>query len=126
MTNQHANTTNAMPITRNEGWGFHGTMREHAAQAWPLAMAAVSNATGASLESVRLFLDSAFGRHFADEVLDVLRAGQPLATAIDTVTDRWMAHTVGRQICHIYGIPRGLPRLTGFVTACEIADELSV
>ena len=123
MSKQHANTTNPMPITRNEGWGFHGTMREHAAQAWPLAMAAVSNATGASLESVRLFLDSGFGRHFADEVLDALLAGQTLAGAINTITSRWMARRIGSRTSQTYGIPRGLPHLAGFVAACEIEED---
>ncbi len=120
------NTTHPIPATRNEGWGFHGTMREHAVEAWPLAMTAVSNATGAPLESVRLFLDSAFGRHFADEVLDALLAGQALGGAIDAITSRWMARRIGGRTSQTYGIPRGLPHLTGFVTACEIEDELSV
>ncbi|ARU21574.1 cytochrome C oxidase assembly protein [Ralstonia solanacearum] len=125
MTKQNTNITNPMPITRNEGWGFYGTMREHAIEAWPLAMTAVSNATGASLESARRFLDSGFGRHFADEVLNALHAGQTLAFAIDGVTGRWMEYRIGRQASHTYDIPRGLPRLTGFVSACDIAHDLA-
>ncbi len=116
------NTTHPIPATRNERWGFHDTMREHAAEAWPLAMTAVSNATGASLESVRLFLDSAFGRHFADEVLDALLVNQTLSAAIDAITSRWMARRIGSRTSHTYGIPRGLPHLTGFVAACEIEE----
>ncbi|MCL9851888.1 hypothetical protein RSP673_019420 (plasmid) [Ralstonia solanacearum P673] len=119
------NTADPIPATRNEDWGFYGTMKGRAAEAWPLAMAAVSNAAGSSLESVRLFLDSAFGRHFADEVLGTLLAGQTLAAAIDAITDRWMARQIGSRTNRTYGIPRGLPHLTGFVTACEIEDELT-
>lgn len=103
------NTTHPIPATRNEGWGFHGTMRGHAAKARPLAMTAVSNATGSLLESVRLFLDSAFGRHFADEVLDALLASQTLVAAIDAITSRWMARRIGSRTSKIYGIPHGLP-----------------
>ncbi|WP_412771280.1 hypothetical protein [Ralstonia syzygii] len=80
-----------MPATRNEGWGFYGTMRERAAEAWPLAMTTVSKATGSSLEAMCLFLDSSFGRHFADEVLNALHAGQVLAAAIDAAATVWMS-----------------------------------
>ena len=111
------NTTNAMPATRNEGWGFYGTMKERAAEAWPLAMTAVSKA-------VRLFLDSSFGRHFADDFCNALHRGQALADAIDFTAALWMQRKSNGRLSEIYGIPRGLPHLTAFVTACEIADEL--
>ena len=57
-------TTDTIPATQNDAWGFWGTMNEHASAAWPLAMTAISDATGQPLESVRIFLDSRFGRHF--------------------------------------------------------------
>lgn len=38
-----------------------------------------------------LFLDSSFGRHFADEVLNALHAGQVLAAAIDAAATVWMS-----------------------------------
>lgn len=28
-------TTNQIPTTQNEAWGFWGTMNEHASAAWP-------------------------------------------------------------------------------------------
>lgn len=115
--------TNAIPATRNEAWGFWGTMHEHAAAAWPLAMTAISEATGQSLESVRIFLDSRHGRHFADSVLDGLHAGRSLADAIGAATQQWMGWKIGRQTSKDYGIPRGRPYLTGFVIHCEITDE---
>ncbi|MCA3423623.1 MAG: DUF3489 domain-containing protein [Roseomonas sp.] len=31
--------------TENQDWGFWGTMREHAAEAWPIAFTAIHNAT---------------------------------------------------------------------------------
>ena len=116
-------TTTQIPATQNEAWGFWGTMTENAAAAWPLAMNAISEATGQPLESVRIFLDSRHGRHFADDVQNGLYRGQALQDAIDGATQQWMGWTIGRQTCKQYGIPRSLPYLTGFVIHCEISDD---
>ena len=119
------NTTTQIPATQNESWGFYGTMNEHAEAAWPLAMTAISDATSQPLESVRIFLDSRHGRHFADDVQNGLYAGATLADAIEQATARWMGWTIGRSTSKQYGIPMGLPYLTGFVIHCEIT-ELSI
>ncbi|WP_337072662.1 hypothetical protein [Aeromonas veronii] len=116
-------TTNQIPATQNDNWGFWGTMNEHASAAWPLAMVAISDATSQPLESVRTFLDSRHGRHFADDVQNGLYEGKALADAINAATQRWMGGTIGRQTSKQYGIPRGLPYLTGFVIHCEIVEE---
>ncbi|CAG0983294.1 hypothetical protein BURK2_01968 [Burkholderiales bacterium] len=117
------NTNQQIPATQNEAWGFWGTMNEHANAAWPLAMTAISDATSQPLESVRVFLDSRHGRHFSDDVQNGLYRGQPLADAVTAATQQWMGWTIGRQTSKQYGIPRGLPYLTGFVIHCEIAEE---
>ena len=117
------NTNQQIPATQNEAWGFWGTMNEHAAAAWPLALAAIADATSQPLESARAFLDSRFGRHFADEVHNGLFDGKSMKDAIDAATTKWMGWTIGRQTSKDYGIPRGLPYLTGFVIHCEIVDE---
>ena len=117
------NTNQQMPATQNDAWGFCGTMNEHASAAWPLAMHAISAATRQPLESVRIFLDSRHGRHFADDVQNGLYEGKALAKAINAATHRWMSWTIGRQTSKQYGIPRGLPYLTGFVIHCEIVEE---
>jgi len=119
-------TADTIPPSRNEAWGFWGTLNHHASAAWPLAMAAVSDATGQPLESVRIFLDSRHGRHFADEVRNGLVRGRPLADAINAATGQWMDWKIGRQTSKDYGIPRGLPYLTGFVIHCELTDEGTV
>ena len=119
------NTTTQIPATQNESWGFWRTMESQANAAWPLAMTAISDATGQPLESVRVFLDSRHGRHFADDVQNGLFRGQTLADAINSATQRWMGWTIGRSTSKQYGIPKGLPYLTGFVIHCEIT-ELSV
>ena len=116
-------TAKTIPVTRNEAWGFWGTMDAHAQAAWPIAMNAISDATGQPFEAVRAFLDSRHGRHFADEVQNGLYRGQTLADAIHAATHQWMGWTIGRQTSKQYGIPRGLPYLTGFVIHCEITDE---
>ena len=118
-------TNNQIPTTQNEAWGFWGTMNEHAEAAWPLTMTAISDATHQPLESVRIFLDSRHGRHFADDVQNGLYQGQALQDAISAATQRWMGWTIGRQTSKQYVIPRGLPYLTGFVIHCEICEEMA-
>lgn len=116
-------TANPIPATRNEDWGFWGTMNENAHAAWPIAMSAISDATCQPLESVRTFLDSRHGRHFADDVLNQMLTGNDIEPAIQAAVTRWMDWTIGRQTARDYGIPRGLPYLTGFVIHCEIVEE---
>ena len=109
-------------MLRIKAWGFFGTMNDNAEAAWPIAMTAISNATNQPLESVRLFLDSRHGRHFADEVHNGLFDGKSMQDAIDAATQQWMGWTIGRQTSRDYGIPRGLPYLTGFVIHCAISE----
>ena len=119
------NSTRPIPATQNDAWGFWGTMDEKAEAAWPLAMTAISDATGQPLESVRTFLDSRHGRHFADDVHNGIHAGLDLAAAIDAAITRWMGWTISRATSRETGIPKGLPYLTGFVTHFEIQAELA-
>ncbi len=112
-----------IPATQNDAWGFWGTMGDHASVAWPLAVRAVSDATGEDAEVVRSFLDSRFGRHFADEVHSGLIFGQAVPDAIAAATRKWMGWKIGRQTSREYGIPRGLPYLTGFVVHSGIVEE---
>lgn len=117
-------TTKQIPDTQNEEWGFFGTMNENAQAAWPIAMTAISDATCQPLESVRAFLDSRHGRHFADDVMNEMLRSHAIKQAVDAAVTRWMDWTIGRQTSKDYGIPRGLPYLTGFVIHCGIAEEM--
>ena len=117
------NATTQIPATQNDAWGFWGAMNEQAGAAWPIAMTAISQASGESLDAVRIFLDSRHGRHFADDVQNGLYAGATLADAINAATRRWMSWTIGRSTSKQYDIPKGLPYLTGFVIHCEIIEE---
>ena len=116
-------TTTHIPATQNEAWGFWGTMNDQAQTAWPIAMITISDATNQPLESVRIFLDSRHGRHFADDVLNGLHTGLNLPDAIHVSTQRWMGWTIGRLTSKQHGIPKGLRYLTGFVIHCEIVEE---
>ncbi len=117
-----SNTT--APTTQNEDWGFWGTMQQHAPAAWPIALATIEAATGCEPEQVRAFLDSRHGRHFADQVRNGLYVGAVLESAIAQATTKWMGWSIQRQASKDYGIPKGLPYLTGFVIHCAIADEV--
>ncbi|WP_337875299.1 hypothetical protein [Elioraea sp.] len=116
---------NAILQTANPDWGFFGTIRHHAdpAEAWTIAMPAIAAATGCPDAAVRDFLDSRHGRHFADDVAGGLFRGLDLRAAVEAAVDRWMGWTIGRRTEREYGIPLGLPYLTGFVTHCEIEAD---
>lgn len=120
-------TTTILP-TRNEAWGFWGTMHlsGHAdtAAAWTIASEAIARATSCSPEGVRDFLDSRHGRHFADDVASEFARGRPLREAIDAAITRWMGWRISRSMSRETGIPHGLPYLTGLVADYAIMAEL--
>jgi hypothetical protein len=105
----------------NESRGFFGTIGQHADshEAWMLAVDAIGRATGCSDEGVWAFLDSRYGRHFAEEVVSAVCSGRDLAAAVDDVVERWMELRIDTLIEREIGIPEGLPYLTGFVFTRE-------
>ena len=111
--------------TNNEAWGFWGTIHHHAgpADAWPIAMKAISRATGCTDFAVRDFLDSRDGRHLADDVTNGLVRGLSLSAAIEAAVESWMSWRIGRRLSRETGTPRGLPYLVGLVADCEIRSE---
>ena len=96
-----------------------------ASVAWPMAMTEISKATGEPFESVRVFLDSRHGRHFADAVQDALLGSPDMHQAVAQAIEKWMSWTVGRLTQRSYGIPKGLPYLTGLVIQSEIDQDCS-
>ncbi len=116
-------TTNLLPATQNQDWGFWGTMGDQASVAWPIALTEISRATGESPEEVRPFLDSRHGRHFADTVRDALVQGHGMHAAITQAIAQWMSWKIGRLTRRDYGIPQGLPYLTGFVIHCNLHQD---
>ncbi len=116
-------SNNAIPTTQNEAWGYWGTMRGHASVAWPIAMTQVAEATGEPFESVRAFMDSKQGRHFADSVQDGLASGLAMDAAVTKAITKWMDWKIGRITARETGIPRGMPYLTGFVIHAQLIEE---
>ena len=112
----HRNTLAILP-SQNEARGFLGRIQPYADshQAWVLAMTAIANTTGCSDEAVRAFLDSRYGRRFADEVANGLIGRLELPAAIESAIGRWMGWRIDARIETELGIPQGLPYLTGFV-----------
>ena len=118
-----ANTN--IPQTENREHGFFGTISHHAdpERAWDIALAFIAGTTGCSPDATRAFLDSRYGRHFADEVSNHLVAGKALAGAINAATAIWMGWRISARTAHETGIPRGLPYLTGYVLHAEIEAD---
>ena len=117
------NTSTKIPATENESWGYWATMQEEAPAAWAIALPAIAMVTGTELDAARAFLDSRHGRHFADEVRNHLLRNKTLADAINAAITQWMTWRTNRMTNNNYGIPSGLPYLTGFVIHCGIIEE---
>jgi hypothetical protein len=124
--------TDTILISRNEGYGFFGTMRHWATpeDAWNIALAAVAEATGCAFHEVRDFLDSRYGRHFADEVIGKLSTNRgpvaprpTLQVAIDLAVKQWSAWQISKPTSRATGIPMGSDYLTGFVIHAAITTE---
>lgn len=88
--------------SQNPGRGFYGTMQAHAEQAWPCACLTIGHMTRTDARSVRMFLDSRLGRHFAHAVLDEIDAGLHFEEAISDTAHRWMQrglrHAIKRSV----------------------------
>ena len=119
--------SNTIPQSRNQEWGFYGTIAHHGDPeiAWPIAINTISDATTLPPDAVAAFLDSRHGRHFADEVSNHLAAGTALAAAINAAATTWMAWRIDTRTAHETGIPRGLPYLTGYVIHAEIEADIA-
>ncbi len=118
--------SNTIPQTQNREWGFFGTITHHAepSAAWDMAFRAIAAATGEPSWSVCAFLDSRYGRHFADDCSngmdDDARKNQ---AAIDAAVTRWMGWRISASDARETGTPRGLPYLTGYVVHAEIEAD---
>jgi len=112
----------------NTDWGFGGT---HEAAAWDMAHEKIMAATNCAPYAVAEFLDSRWGRHFADDVSNALlnmdtitlKVDENMANAIDTAIVKWMGWSISVATSKEYGIPMELPYLTGFVGMFEAASD---
>lgn len=110
--------------TQNEAYGFYGTIRHYArpSLAWPVAMELVCRATGMEACEVRAFLDSTWGRHFADSVSDGLVAGRTIRESVLQAVQVWMGWPLNARTRARLGIqeaPLGTPYLMAMVYAAS-------
>lgn len=110
--------------TENEGYGFYGTMALDgcADNAWDVAMTAIVTETGAEPAHVRAFLDSQWGRHFADDVHCELQHAS-LDQAVAAAMARWQGWTLGRRTRRELGISTPMRYLDGMVYAAAAYAE---
>jgi hypothetical protein len=119
-------TTPTILPRRNEDYGFFGTMTRcpecdrRSAEVWNLASRLIAEAIRADSEDemigIRDFLDSRWGRHFADDVVDTLQSDtSDSAAAITATIAKWQDWRISRRTQREEGIPAGLSYLTGWV-----------
>ena len=119
-------TTHAILPSRNEDYGFFGTMTRfpqrdrRSAEVWTLASRLIAEAIDADSEDemigIRDFLDSRIGRHFADDVVgNMTGCNIGLEVAISAAIRRWQDWRIDRKTEREHGIPAGLPYLTGWL-----------
>lgn len=108
-------------------WGFFGAMINAGKDApvlFDYAARMIAARTDASEEAARLFLDSKYGRHFGDEVRNELLRNNA-KEAIDAAIDAWQRQSIQKHTERNYGIPAGMPYLTGWVHFYAIQEKLS-
>ena len=112
--------------TQNETYGFYGTMGcigQDSTEAWATALPLIMAATGCPDWAVRDFLDSRYGRHFADKVANQIGRGMALEPAIRAAITVYQGWRIDRATYRAHGIPVGLPYLTGWVGYFEGVGE---
>lgn len=111
--------------SENSGYGFYNEMDQAgcADAAWAAAMTAIAGETGAEPVDVRAFLDSVWGRHFADTVRDFL--GQHnLTQAVAAAIARWNGWKLSARTRRELDIPMPMPYLTGMVYVAAIYADV--
>ncbi|MFM7610324.1 MAG: hypothetical protein ACKO9A_15850, partial [Alphaproteobacteria bacterium] len=76
-----------------------------------IAFTAIHNATSTDPASVRAFLDSRYGRHFADGVNSQMHYGASLTDAIAKTTAEWMGWRITQRTSRETGSTRNCWRL---------------
>jgi hypothetical protein len=129
-------TTHAILPSRNEDFGFFGTMTvcplrdRRSTEVWALASRMIAKAVRADSEDemigIRDFLDSRMGRYFADDVVgNMTGCGIDCETAIGSSIRTWQGWRISRQTERDEGSPAGLPYLTGWVQHFAVAAAMA-
>ncbi|MFC3875210.1 hypothetical protein [Neisseria musculi] len=116
-----------IPATQNEGYGFYGTIAlyHNPQEFWTLAVTEICRVTGEHEEDVAVFLDSRHGRHFADEVYNVLGGGLDNRAAVAAAVDKWNAWTFGRRLSGETGLPQNTPYLHDLIAVTAARKKSS-
>lgn len=85
-------------------------------------MTLIAEDTGADPEEARAFLDSRWGRHFADSVHCFLHR-YPLKEAIEAAIEEWNSRKLSRRTRRELGIPVPMRYLAGMVYTAAIYAE---
>jgi hypothetical protein len=128
-------TTPGILPSRNEDYGFFRALTvcpqrdRRSTEVWTLASHLIAEAIHADSEdemiSIRDFLDSRIGRHFADDVVGIVTGCDiGLEPAIVSAIRRWQGWRIHRATERAEGIPAGLPYLTGWVQHFAVAAEM--
>ncbi len=109
--------------TQNESFGFYGSIGlvADADAAWNIAITTICDESGADRHEARAFLDSVWGRHFADTVRDCLD-GHGLPEAIREAAARWNGRKLTLRTRRELRIPMSMSYLAGMVYAASEAQ----
>ncbi len=113
--------------TRNQPWGFFGTVEMTGADpipAWNAASAMIGAGTAVTPEAIRDVLDSRLGRYFADDVASELADTGKFEDAVAAAIAHWQGWRISLRTSRNEGIPAGLPYLTGWVEYFQGLDEM--
>lgn len=120
-----------MLASENKNYGFYGTMYNmeyDVDDVWKIAFKKIKKATEQSDKAVRAYLDSGYGRHFADMVIDcdrVTHKGKRLSISqsIDMVIDEQMRYNATRADAHTVRMPNTTPMLIIHVMLADEAEK---
>lgn len=112
-------TARTIPHTTNPAYGFYGTIATHAPanKLWDLAFRRIEAVTKGQPEDIAAFLDSRYGRHFADDVVSRLMDGLDEETALEATVTRWYGLKLGARLAYETGMPSKMSYLQGMVAA---------
>ncbi|ULJ69300.1 hypothetical protein MIS45_11270 [Wielerella bovis] len=111
-----------IPHTQNETYGFYGTcaiVGLNAQSLWDIAIQQIHQATQEHLEDIAIFLDSRHGRHFADDVVCLIRNDKTAHTAIYETVQKWQTWQLGSAVKGM-GLPTNTPYLNGLIMMLSV------
>jgi hypothetical protein len=100
---------------------FRFVMEGDGEEAWPIALRAIADATGASIDAAEVFLDSPLAPLFGNEVMKNVYLDhysgktKDLEQCIARAVACWMEERIDRPTSERYALTEGIPFLTAWV-----------